>query len=62
MAAVREIQEKMWRAIDGMSKELQHLAQGDADTDGEENVKTMPISNNPIEDRPIPKAVLSAAP
>ena len=33
VAAVQESQEKMWRAIGGMSKELQDLAQGDADTD-----------------------------
>ena len=32
VAAVRGSQEKMWRAIDGMSKEIQDLVQRDAST------------------------------
>ena len=45
-----------------MSKELQNLAQGDVDTNGEEDVETVPINNNPVEERLVPKAVTSLAP
>ena len=42
VVAVRESKEKMWRAIDGMSKEIQDLVQRDAATEGEEETEPMP--------------------
>ena len=33
---IRESQEKIWRAIDGMSKEIQELVQRDVGIEGEE--------------------------
>ena len=52
----------MWRAIDGMRKELHDLAQRDVDTDGEGDAETVPMSNNPLEDRPIPEEAALLAP
>ena len=37
VVAVRESQERMWWAIDGMSKEIQKLVEGDASMDGKED-------------------------
>ena len=45
-----------------MSKELENLAQVDADTNGEEDLETMPMSGNPIEERPILEVASLEAP
>ena len=45
-----------------MSKALQDLAQGDVDTDGEEDAYMVLMSNNPTEERPVPEAVALVAP
>ena len=39
VVAVRESQERMWRAIDGMSKDVQELVQKDAGTEEDEDTK-----------------------
>ena len=46
MAAIREVQEKMWRAIDDISKELQRLVQCDVCTNGGEGTEPMPANVN----------------
>ena len=54
VAAVRESQERMWRAIDGMSTEVQQLVQRDAGIEDEEDTKPLPIVENPAKEEPIP--------
>ena len=57
VVAVRESQERMWWwAIDGMSKEVQELVQGDAGTDGGEDTQLMPANLNLAEGGIIPAA------
>ena len=51
VAAVYQSQEKMLSGIDGMGKELQDPAQGDANTDGKENVEIVLVSGNFVEER-----------
>ena len=53
VAVVRESQERMWRAIDGMSKDVQELVQRDASTEGEEEIEPLPAVENPVEEEPI---------
>ena len=55
----KRAKQKLWRAIDGMSKELQELVHGDASTDGVEPVLA---SINPIEEGSAPKEGTSIAP
>ena len=50
VAAVHESQEKMWRAIDGMSKEIQDLVQRDAGIEGEEETEPIPASEHPAKE------------
>ena len=47
---VRGSQEKMWRVIDKMSKEIQELVQRGASIKGEEETELLPASENPAED------------
>ena len=42
VAAVCESQERMWRAIDGMSKDVQELVQKDAGTEEDEDTEPTP--------------------
>ena len=51
--AVHESQEKMWRAINKMSKEIQELVQRDAGTEGEEKTKPLVASENLAEEEPV---------
>ena len=60
--ALQESQEKMCIAVDGMSKELQELARGEADTNGVEATEMVPVSANLVEDKPVPQATTSIAP
>ena len=46
LAVVQENQQKMWRAIDRMTKEVQELVQGDIGTDGEEETEPVPVTFN----------------
>ena len=46
MAAVRESQEKMWRAIDDMTTEVQEMVERDASTNGGEETEPMPVIIN----------------
>ena len=48
------VKQKMWGAIDGMSKEIQELIQRDAGTDGEDDTKQLLASVNPAKNRPVP--------
>ena len=48
VAASWESQQKMWRAIDGISKVLQEQVQGDAGTDGREDAGLVLASINLI--------------
>ena len=41
VATVRESQERMWRAIDGMNKGVQELVQKDAGTEDEKDIEPM---------------------
>ena len=43
IAAVHESQERMWRAIDGMSKDVQELVQKDAGTEEDEDTEPTPV-------------------
>ena len=52
-AAVHESQERMWRAIDGMSKDVQELVQRDAGTENEEDIEPLPLVENPAKEEPI---------
>ena len=54
VAPVRESQERMWWAIDSMSKEVEELVQRDAGTYGREDTKLMPTNVNPAEEEPTP--------
>ena len=47
VAAVRESQERMWWAIDGMSKDVQELVQKDADTEEDEDTDPTPVVEEP---------------
>ena len=47
VAAVRESQERMWRAIDGMSKDVQALVQKDAGTEEDEDTEPTPAVEEP---------------
>ena len=48
VAAVCESQERMWRAIDGMSKDVQELVQKDAGTEEDEDTEPMPATEEPV--------------
>ena len=52
VVAIRESQERMWRAIDGMSKDVQELVQKDAGTEGDENTKPTPAIEEPAKEEP----------
>ena len=45
--AVRESQETMWRAIDGMSKDVQELVQKDAGTEEDDDIEPTPVVEEP---------------
>ena len=62
VVAVRESQERMWRAINGLSKEVQELVQGDAGTDGKQDTEPMPMNVNLVKDEPVPATESSIAP
>ena len=47
IVAVRESQERMWWAIDGMSKDIQELVQRDTGTEDEEDTEPLPTIENP---------------
>ena len=51
VAAVCETQERMWRAIDNMSKEVQELVQGYVGTKGGEETKPVPTDSNLVEEK-----------
>ena len=46
IAAVRDGQQKMWGAIERISKDLQELIQRDASTDGEDETEPAPTATN----------------
>ena len=46
----------MWRAVDGMSKELQKPAPRVIGTNGEEDAKTVIVSANSVEERLVAKS------
>ena len=50
VAAFRESQERMWRAIDEMSKDVQELVQRDAGTEDEEDTEPLPVVENPAKE------------
>ena len=52
----------MWKAINGMSKEFQDLAKGDANTNGEEDAEMVLVSNNLVEERLVLEVVASVTP
>ena len=54
IAAVHESQERMWRAIDGMSKDIQELVQRDTGIDEEDDTEPLPIVENPAKEEPVP--------
>ena len=54
VVAVGESQDKMWPAIEGISKEVQGLVQWDVGTDGGEDTKPVPTSVNLAEEEPVP--------
>ena len=54
VAAVRESQEKMWRAMDGMSNEIQELVQREAGTEQESDTEPTPVDAEPAIGGPIP--------
>ena len=54
VVAVRESQERMWRAIDGMSTEVQELVQRDVGIEDEEDIEPSPIVENPAKEEPVP--------
>ena len=62
MAVACESQEKIWRAIDGKSKKLQDLVQGNADTNEEEDIEMVLVSVNPPKERLVLEATVSVAP
>ena len=47
MAAVRKSQERMRRAIDGMSKDVQELVQKDAGTEEDEDIEPTLVVEEP---------------
>ena len=47
VVAVRESQERMWRAIDRMSKDVQELVQKDAGTEEDEDTEPTPAVEEP---------------
>ena len=47
IAAVRESQERMWRAIDEMNKDVQELVQKDVGTEDEEDIEPTPRVEEP---------------
>ena len=47
VAAVRESQERMWQAIDGMSKDVQELVQKDTGTEEDEDTEPTPAVEEP---------------
>ena len=47
VAAVHESQERMWRAIDGMSKDVQELVHKDASTEEDEDIEPTPAIEEP---------------
>ena len=47
MAAVCESQERMWRAIDGMSKDVQELVQNEVGTEEDEDTEPTPAVEEP---------------
>ena len=53
VAVVRESQERMWRAIDGMSKDLQEFVQKDASTEDEEDIESSLVVENQPEEEPV---------
>ena len=61
VAAVRESQEKMWRAMDGMSKEIQELVQREAGTEEEEDTEPTPADADPATREPIPAGTSTIA-
>ena len=61
IAVVRESQERMWWAIDGMSTEIQELVQRDAGIEGEEATKPVPIVEDPAKEEPVPTATSAIA-
>ena len=50
VGTVSESQERMWRAIDRMSGEVQELVQRDTSTEGEEETEPLPVVENPAEE------------
>ena len=42
----------MWRAIDGMNKDVQELVQRDAGTEDEEDTKPSLVVENPTKEEP----------
>ena len=62
MVVVHESQERMWRAIDSMSKEVQELVQRDTSTTGGEKTEPMPVLVNLAEQEPALEAESSIAP
>ena len=47
IAAVHESQERMWRAIDGMSKDAQELVQKDTGIEDDKDTEPMPAVKEP---------------
>ena len=66
MAAVHESQERMWRAMDGMSKDVQELVQKDAGTEEDEDteptlaVEEPALAGTPTIAQPTPEKTIPA--
>ena len=54
VAAMRESQERMWRAIDGMSQDVQELVQRDVGTKADEDREPLPVVANPTKEELVP--------
>ena len=52
--AVRASQERMWRAIDGMSKDVLELVQRDAGIEDEEDTEPSPAIEHLAKEEPTP--------
>ena len=62
LAAVRESQEKMWRAIKSISKEVHVLVLWDVSTNDGEDTEPMPAYVNLAEKEPAPTTDSSISP
>ena len=62
VVVVWESQQKMWGPIEGISKELQELVQGDIGTNGEEETELVPMTISLAEKELVPATKTSISP